>query len=223
MALLAMSLNAVTAHVQAEHAAIFAFSLLLGVGAIISAWIVAYAIQAEVLVGKQLMRQVLTDPLTGLDNRRSLREVLEKEWKRAGRSGSALSVLFIDIDHFKRINDALGHEVGDSVLILVAERIAACVRRPCDLVARYGGEEFAVVLPETPADSAAAMAESIRERVMGLRVMHPNDDRRVTVSIGCATCFPKYAANANALMTIADKQMYAAKQAGRNCVRSVRM
>jgi diguanylate cyclase (GGDEF)-like protein len=180
--------------------------------------------EVGVTTESKLLRDALTDALTGLDNRRSLNATLDREWNRARRNGRALSMLFIDIDHFKRFNDALGHEVGDGVLILVAEGIRASVGRSSDLVARYGGEEFAVLLPDTTAESANALAEAIRQRVQAMQLAHYGSDFNcVTVSIGCATCTPRYALNGNVLVAAADKQMYAAKQAGRNCVRSVRM
>jgi diguanylate cyclase (GGDEF)-like protein len=198
--------------------------LTFGVFAIAGAWVVAFAMEVEVTTESNLLREALTDALTGLDNRRSLKAALDSEWNRARRSGRALSMLFIDIDYFKRFNDALGHEVGDGVLILVADSIRASVSRSSDLVVRYGGEEFAVLLPDTTAESANVLAEAIRQRIEAMQLKHYRSDYEyVTVSIGCATCTPRYGLNVNVLVAAADKQMYAAKQAGRNCVRSVRV
>jgi diguanylate cyclase (GGDEF)-like protein len=171
-----------------------------------------------------LIALALVFGVTGLYNRRSLSATLDSEWNRARRSRDSLSILFIDIDHFKRLNDAHGHEVGDRVLVLVAECIRASIRRSSDLVARYGGEEFAILLPDTTAESANALAEAIRQRVESMQLHHSGSEYEcVTVSGGCATCIPRHSSSANALVAAADKQMYAAKAAGRNCVRSVRL
>jgi diguanylate cyclase (GGDEF)-like protein len=103
-----------------------------------------------------------------------------------------MSVLFVDVDYFKRFNDTYGHAAGDEVLIAVAECIATVVRRSVDLVARYGGEEFAVVLPDTSAEGALIVAEKIRKKVQGMSVFDGASDEHgsVTVSVGCATCLP---------------------------------
>jgi len=167
------------------------------------------------------VRLAATDPLTGLSNRRVLDTRLDEEWRRARRSGQSLSALFIDIDHFKQFNDVYGHASGDEALTAVAECISATVLRPLDLVARYGGEEFAVILPDTAAEGALYLAEKIRRKVQNLRVVHGDGDAiAVTVSIGCATCVPAEGANALDLLAAADRQLYAAKAAGRNRVNS---
>lgn len=224
LAVAAMGVTLSSLQVGLESTLLIALSLTFGGFAIVGAWVVAFAMEVGVTTESKLMREALTDALTGLDNRRSLNAALDSEWNRARRSGRALSMLFIDIDYFKRFNDALGHEVGDGVLILVAESIRAAVSRSSDLVARHGGEEFAVLLPDTTAESANALAETIRQRVQDMQLEHYGSDYKcVTVSIGCATCVPRYGLNVSAVIAAADKQMYAAKQAGRNCVRSVRL
>jgi diguanylate cyclase (GGDEF)-like protein len=129
--------------------------------------------------------------------------------------------LFIDIDHFKRFNDVYGHASGDEALTAVAECISATVLRSVDLVARYGGEEFAVILPDTTAEGALNLAEKIRRKVQSLRILHSDGETiAVTVSIGCATCVPAEGAKALDLLAAADRQLYAAKAAGRNRVNS---
>ena len=168
-----------------------------------------------------LVRLAATDPLTGLSNRRVLDNRLDEEWRRARRTRQPLSALFIDIDHFKHFNDAYGHASGDEALIAVAECISATVRRSVDLVARYGGEEFAVMLPDTSAEGALVVAEKIRRKVQSQNVVHSDGETiAVTVSIGCATCVPADGANALDLLAAADRQLYAAKAAGRNRVSS---
>jgi hypothetical protein len=150
-AVAAMGVTLSSFQVGFESALLIALSLTFGVFAIAGAWVVAFAMAGQVTTESKLLRDALTDALTAWDNRRSLNAALDSEWNRARRSGRALSMLFIDIDYFKRFNDALGHEVGDGVLMLVAESIRASVGRSSDLVARYGGEEFAVLLPDTTA------------------------------------------------------------------------
>ncbi len=157
--------------------------------------------------------------MTGLSNRRVLDNRLDEEWRRARRTGQPLSALFIDIDHFKRFNDTYGHASGDEALSAVAECISSTVRRAVDLVARYGGEEFAVILPDTSADGAAAVAEKIRRNVQAQDILHGGDGSvAVTVSVGCATMVPAQGANALDLLAAADRQLYLAKAAGRNRV-----
>jgi diguanylate cyclase (GGDEF)-like protein len=168
----------------------------------------------------RLAELAATDPLTKLSNRRTLDRHLDEEWRRARRNGASLSVLFIDIDHFKRFNDTYGHAAGDEVLTAVADCIASVARRSVDVVARYGGEEFAVVLPDTASSGAANAAEKIRRIVEAMRVPRlPHG--AVTVSVGSATCRPADGGNGPALIAAADAQLYEAKAAGRNQVKWV--
>ncbi|WP_346777926.1 sensor domain-containing diguanylate cyclase [Paraburkholderia sp. Ac-20340] len=185
-------------------------------------WILAFALRDKVLAQAALERLALTDPLTGLANRRALDERLIAEWQRATRGQSALSVLFLDIDHFKLFNDTYGHAAGDEVLALVAERIASGTRRATDMTARYGGEEFAVVLPLTPLEGAQKIAEKIRRRVEAANLAHSGSRYgRVTVSVGCASCAPPVGRSGGSgaqLLAAADALLYEAKTAGRNQV-----
>ena len=126
-----------------------ALTLAFGTVFVMVSWLLAFALRDKLRAQAALLRLAATDPLTGLGNRRVLDNRLDEEWRRARRSGRPLSVLFIDIDHFKQFNDVYGHACGDEALSAVAECISATVRRSVDVVARYGGEEFAVVLPET--------------------------------------------------------------------------
>ncbi len=157
------------------------------------------------------------DGLTGIANRRRLDEVLEKEWRRAGRNCCDLSVLLIDVDHFKSYNDIYGHLSGDDCLRQIAKACSLVIHRSSDLVARYGGEEFAVVLPNTPSSGAQQTAERIRSAVESLYIPHEgNTHGMVTVSIGCATQTPGVDSGFESVMQAADAALYRAKHAGRN-------
>lgn len=158
-----------------------------------------------------------TDGLTGLANRRQLDRTLTIEWARAQRSGAPLSLLLIDVDHFRRFNERHGHLGGDQALRLVADSIAAHVRRSSDLAARYGGEEFAVLLPETDQTRAQAMAESIRQTIVQMPPFEP-EQQAITVSIGVTTCRPGKGDALESLIEAADKALYSAKHNGRNRV-----
>jgi diguanylate cyclase (GGDEF)-like protein len=160
------------------------------------------------------------DGLTGIANRRQFDATLEAEWRRSARTQAPLSLLMIDVDCFKGYNDRCGHLAGDECLRRVAGALAGQPRRPADLVARYGGEEFVVVLPETPAEGALQVAESMRGAVQALGLAHPCSlaGPQVTVSIGAATRIPVTGQSPSSLVTYADKALYRAKRGGRNRV-----
>ena len=155
----------------------------------------------------------LSDPLTGLRNRRAFEEDLHREAPRADREGAALSLLIVDVDHFKAFNDRFGHPAGDGALRAVARLLREHARRS-DSVARIGGEEFAVLLPDTDVDGALALAERFRAAVE----RHDWPDRVVTVSIGVATVRHASADAASALVREADRALYRSKHRGRNVV-----
>ncbi len=164
-----------------------------------------------------LARQALLDGLTGVANRRQFDAVLEREWNRAQRDGSALALLMIDVDNFKAYNDRYGHLAGDKVLVAIAQTISACVVRSSDLAARYGGEEFGVILPATNTAGAWAIAERIRAAIVALSL--PHDDAAgaiVTVSVGVAALSPSLASGFSFLVQTADSALYDAKRGGRN-------
>jgi diguanylate cyclase (GGDEF)-like protein len=166
-----------------------------------------------------LYRLAHTDSLTGLDNRGRFDAVLATETQRAARSGRPLSVLFVDVDHFKTFNDYYGHQAGDDVLRQVAQCASRCLRRPGDHVARYGGEEFVATLPDTDARGAATVAEAIRRAIAGLGVEHVKSPYgHVTASIGAATSDGNRAISAAMLVKRADEALYQAKSGGRNRV-----
>ncbi len=161
---------------------------------------------------RRLERLSSLDPLTGLANRRTLDGFLEMEWRRARRDREPLSVILIDVDHFKAYNDTHGHQIGDECLRQVAGVLGDAAHRPGDLVARYGGEEFAVVLSQTSAHGARIVAEQLRARVEAL----PLSNGRVTISLGIATIVPTSEGAPERLLGAADTALYAAKRGGRN-------
>lgn len=155
------------------------------------------------------------DALTATANRRASGATLTEELERADRYRRSLSLLFLDIDHFKAINDSLGHAAGDQVLAEFASTVKSCLR-PADTLSRWGGEEFVVVLPETGCDKAARAAERIRARVEEHR-FPLGEDGELTCSIGVAA-YPGEADDVNGLIDVADRAMYEAKRHGRNRV-----
>jgi diguanylate cyclase (GGDEF)-like protein/PAS domain S-box-containing protein len=198
----------------------------LGTGArhcLIQVTDVSVAVHRERLLRDQaleLRSQTFSDGLTGIANRRHFDVALEKEFRRAKRAGSPLSLLMIDIDSFKPYNDSYGHQQGDDTLIKVAGTLAAMLQRPLDLIARYGGEEFGVILPELDVVQAARLAETMRQRIFDLAIAHrsaPGFDR-VTVSIGLATHSNEQSLDPAALLGAADRALYIAKHEGRNRV-----
>ena len=162
-----------------------------------------------------------TDGLTGISNRRKFDEFLLREWGRALRNQTPLSLVMIDIDYFKAYNDHYSHLAGDDCLRMLARTIAGSVRRPTDLVARYGGEEIACLLPEVDQEGAIWVANQILERVENLKVPHTFSAAadHITVSIGVATVTPKLGENPTGLIQQADDLLYEAKRNGRNQVR----
>jgi two-component system, cell cycle response regulator len=156
------------------------------------------------------------DALTGLANRRAFDEALLREVARARRSGAALAVVVLDVDHFKRVNDAHGHAAGDLVLAEVAARARAALRAG-DLLARVGGEELAAVLPAADLAAAAEVAERIRSGLAAAPVVAGGAALAVTASLGCAALLPSDADGA-AVLARADARLYDAKRGGRNRV-----
>ncbi|WP_306216078.1 diguanylate cyclase [Actinoplanes sp. RD1] len=154
----------------------------------------------------------VTDPLTGVVNRRGLDERLAYEWHQAGRDGSTLAVAMIDVDHFKKYNDTQGHQAGDRCLRQVAKAVHDALRST-DLIARYGGEEFAILMRSTTLSEAVVAAERARTAVEELALEHPASPLgRVTVSIGCAALVPADGGLAEKLLEAADIQLYEAKK-----------
>jgi len=165
---------------------------------------------------QKMEKLATTDGLTGLNNHRTFQEALAQEIERSRRYSRPLSLLLMDIDHFKTFNDTYGHPVGD----LVLKEIASCIRRSIrinDIPARYGGEEFVVIIPETNERGALITAERIRSTIEQHTIISLGRELKVNVSIGCSA-FPENAPSQQALIDTADKALYAAKKAGRNRV-----
>lgn len=156
------------------------------------------------------------DALTGVANRRKLEGMLDREWLRNLRSVTPVSLLMIDIDHFKRANDSRGHLFGDRCLRDVAQALVATVRRAGDLVGRFGGEEFAILLPAIPEEGAITVAEAVRQAVRSMAI--DVEGKPLTISVGVATMLPSADASPFDLLEQADKALYQAKGAGRDCV-----
>jgi two-component system cell cycle response regulator len=168
----------------------------------------------NVLLHQEAQRLSVTDGLTGLRNYRFFQQAINRETERAMRFGRPMGLLMLDLDHFKAVNDTHGHQVGDAVLIGVADRVRAEVRE-VDLVARYGGEEFVVVLPETDRQGAEHIADRICERVRSRPLHAAGVEVRLTVSVGVAV-LPDDGTTPSALIRAADDALYAAKAAGRD-------
>jgi diguanylate cyclase (GGDEF)-like protein len=160
---------------------------------------------------QQVQRLAETDGLTGLANRRTFEATLERELSRAARSGEPVTLVMVDVDHFKLLNDKHGHQAGDEVLEEVAS-VLASVCRDFDTAARYGGEEFVVILPSCSSAESLVVAERLRESIEGIETVTP-----VTASAGVAT-FPAHAADPEGLIKAADEALYESKRAGRNRV-----
>ncbi len=169
------------------------------------------------LANEQLSRTSATDGLTGIANRRKFDDTLHSEWQRAARSGGSLSLLIVDIDHFKRYNDHYGHVAGDDCLRQVALVLSTCVRRAGEMLARYGGEEFVMLLPGSSLAHAQDVAQRCLERIAQRAIPHAASavGPVVTFSIGVANVQPSFDEEPEALVNAADTAMYRAKMAGR--------
>jgi two-component system chemotaxis family response regulator WspR len=166
----------------------------------------------------ELQRLTNVDGLTGLSNRKYFAEYMDAEWHRSVRTQTPLSVLMMDIDHFKQYNDSYGHIAGDEVLKRVAQTVKNGVKRSSDLVARFGGEEFIIVLSNTSFDDAHYVGDKLSEGVEALKLLHRASvvGEYVTVSVGGSTTIPKRGGSYVLLIDAADKALYEAKRMGRN-------
>jgi diguanylate cyclase (GGDEF)-like protein len=169
---------------------------------------------SNIALREKLRTQSLRDPLTGLYNRRYMEDALDRYVSLAERSGSATSVVMIDLDNFKKLNDTHGHAMGDAVLRDVAAQLVGGLR-PSDVVSRYGGEELIVILPGCGLEEARLKAEMMRTRIESLSEAHGTT---ITASFGVATV-PETSTGPVDVIPMADTALYAAKQAGKNCVR----
>jgi diguanylate cyclase (GGDEF)-like protein len=172
---------------------------------------------------ERLSALALTDSLTELPNRRAFDETLDREWKRTLREGSQISLLLLDLNHFKEFNDHYGHQVGDDCLRAVAGAVRSAVRTT-DIPARYGGEEIAIILPSTNTPGATEVAEKVRSAVESLQMVHeanPEGGYWVTASVGIATALSRQGGTMRmpeSLLLAADNALYKAKREGRNQV-----
>jgi diguanylate cyclase (GGDEF)-like protein len=170
---------------------------------------------------RELRRLSAVDGLTGIANRRQFDEALQREWRRCQRLSVPLSLLLADVDSFKQYNDRYGHQAGDECLRAVATSLAGKLRRPADIVARYGGEEFAAILPDTGAEGAMQVAESMRQGIQEQSMPHEGSAYGVvTASLGVATVVPQRMEGMSRLVSAADRALYEAKRQGRNCVQA---
>ena len=168
-------------------------------------------------VNEMLENLSLTDPLTGIANRRSFDRYFQQEWKRALREVTPLSIIMIDIDFFKKYNDFYGHQPGDECLKKVAQTLNNKLNRPADFIARYGGEEFIVLLPSTHKQGAAFMAETLREGIDELNIPHHSSSHeKVTISLGVITTILNKDLTPKQFIDMCDEALYKAKEEGRN-------
>ena len=167
---------------------------------------------------QELERQSTLDPLTGIPNRRFFAHAFEAEWKRALRKNEPLSLLMIDVDYFKRVNDAHGHPYGDECLVRIAKALRQELQRGVDVVARYGGEEFIVLLPDTDLEGAGTVAAGLQGAIAELNIVNRASPlgHQLTVSIGIADCYPSTSLTCGELIARADRALYRAKRRGRN-------
>lgn len=174
------------------------------------------------MTNQRLKRLVSVDALTGIANRRHFDRALDREIRRTRRDGQPLSLIFLDLDEFKRFNDSYGHSRGDDVLRQVAQTLNETFQRGGDFVARYGGEEFAVVLPGVDARRAGLYAERLRRRIWRLAIPYgeSNVSDRLTISGGVATVSPPEITTPGELLRSADAALYRAKCLGRNRIQS---
>lgn len=189
----------------------------------ISPPIVKARVRNHLLLKRQtdLLRSLsFLDGLTGIANRRRLDETMAREWRRCARARAPLSLILLDVDHFKPFNDHYGHQAGDECLRAVAEVLAEQMKRPSDVAARYGGEEFVCLLPDTDEEGALQVAERLREAVVRLGIPHASSPiaPHLTVSLGVATAFPASGGSREELTQLADQMLYRAKRGGRNRV-----
>jgi len=187
--------------------------------------IVCYSLEranrTNFLESQLLMETARRDGLTGIANRRTLDEHVDRVWSQAAREGRPLTLLLIDIDHFKAYNDRFGHQAGDECLRRVAWSLTGSARRPLDIAARYGGEEFALVLYDAGRQHAEKAARQIQAGIEALAIAHqasPATHKCLTVSIGIACIHPMSDRSHYGFIQLADEALYAAKERGRNCI-----
>ncbi len=206
-------------------------ALMLGVGTLALAHTLGKLLIRLGSLQQSLLEQTNKDPVTLIPNKRYFEQALKVEWQRAARSGDAIALLMVDVDHFRLFNEMQGHEAGDQCLKRIAMELRKIAKRTSDVVVRYGGDEFAVLLPSTHIDDALVLAERMREAIEGLNIEHANGqfERYLTISIGVSFCYPT-PARSNEVQTPTDmiypavlinaveRALYKAKRGTRNTV-----
>ena len=176
------------------------------------------ALQELEELNRELAEKSTLDELTGLYNRRFYDQKILAEYRRSRRNLSPLSLVVVDIDHFKKVNDNFGHLAGDECLKAVAQALKKSLLRSTDIACRYGGEEFCLILPETKDAGAKLFAEELRKKISQLAVQHSGQTIALTISCGISTYQQQEGASPETIFSAADQALYQAKQAGRNCV-----
>jgi diguanylate cyclase (GGDEF)-like protein len=174
------------------------------------------ALQELEEANKELQEKNTLDELTGLYNRRFYDQKILAEFRRSRRNLTPLSLVVIDIDHFKMVNDNYGHLAGDECLVAVSACIKRCLRRSADISCRYGGEEFCLILPETDSKGALALAEELRESIESCQISYNNIAINLTISCGISTYLQQKNVKPEHLFAVADQALYKAKANGRN-------
>ena len=187
----------------------------------VNAAVVRARVRTQLTVKRQsdaLRELTLTDALTGVANRRGFDEAIDSEWRRCARAKVPVGLILVDIDHFKRFNDAYGHQAGDACLVEVGAAMRRAAARPQDLVARYGGEEFVILLPQEHLSGAEHVAKKLLDEIARLAIPHQHSSASpwVTVSMGVASVTPGEGRAPTMLVRCADALLYEAKAAGRN-------
>ena len=170
---------------------------------------------SNAILYEQTKQLAVTDGLTGISNRPNMEQALQNEFERSMRYGAPLSVVLLDVDHFKGVNDTYGHQKGDEILVAIASLLKK-VCRANDIAARYGGEEFLMILPQSNAQGAFKIAERVREEMMKMNFIGNESNFSVTTSCGVAELDGDFIKNTDQLVAIADHALYEAKNSGRN-------
>lgn len=165
---------------------------------------------------KHFRRMALIDGLTQISNRRHFDEILSQEVRASERNSHPLCVILIDVDYFKKLNDSLGHQVGDECLVKLAQVLSSIANRPRDLAARYGGEEFVILLPDTDLKGSLIIAEKLKQAITEIKLPHPDSDVSQWVTVSQGVCQWQDGLNMDSLMSSADNLLYQAKSEGRD-------
>jgi diguanylate cyclase (GGDEF)-like protein len=192
---------------------------VLAMACIVTAWLVADFTQKSNALAATNLQNSQIDFVTGVANRRKISDTLKQETERAGRSDNHLSVILIDVDHFKRFNDSNGHQAGDQCLSAVAEVLSASAKRSIDVIGRYGGDEFIMILPSTDASAAARIAEKVRSGLLSRSLYYDSEcTDKVSLTLGVASLQGRAIKSAEHLVKLADDALLHGKANGRNTI-----